>query len=50
MSQADVALACRLEGRDFEEGLGKMPGRSKKYRMRRYLKDMTKALKRAVFK
>lgn len=49
-SQADVARACRLEGRGFKEGLGKMPGRSKKYRVRRCLKDITKKLKRVVLK
>ncbi|KAF2631503.1 hypothetical protein BU25DRAFT_189882 [Macroventuria anomochaeta] len=49
-ASADVAQVCRLEGRDFEEGLGKMPGRSKKYRLRRCLKDMTKAVKRMVLK
>jgi hypothetical protein len=49
-THAEVAQACRYEGHGFEAGLGRVPGKSKKYRMRRCLKDLTKTMKRIVLK
>lgn len=43
---AEVAQMCRLEGRGFEELLGKRPGSGKRYKIRRCLRDISKGLKK----